>query len=127
MNPKLVNCAADVILAALTQNRTAAGIALALDSAQLLQSPGTTAETQRLVDRVAELEAKLAEYERPVDEDPIRYTLTDAAEAVVDGAPPQVQKLRGLLAVQRAAVEDPHDSPLHHDYLIGRDLPEVTR
>lgn len=44
MNARLVNTAADVILAALTQNRTAAGIALALDSAQLLQSPEKAAE-----------------------------------------------------------------------------------
>jgi hypothetical protein len=38
---------------------------------------------------------------------------------------PQVQKLRALLAGQRAAVEDPHDSPLHHPYVLGRDLPPV--
>ncbi|MEU2799013.1 hypothetical protein [Streptomyces sp. NPDC007117] len=25
-----------------------------------------------------------------------------------------------------APVEDPHDSPLHHSYALGRDLPEVT-
>ncbi|MGW0821784.1 hypothetical protein [Streptomyces sp. NPDC002845] len=38
---------------------------------------------------------------------------------------PQVQQLRALLAGQRAAVEDPHDSPLHHDYRVPRDLPET--
>lgn len=27
--------------------------------------------------------------------------------------------------VPRASVEDPHDSPLHHDYLLSRDLPET--
>ena len=80
MNTRLVNTAADVILRALTQNRTAAGIALALESAQLLQSPETAAESahyraafeaqrsraetlDRLLrtaqDRVAELEAAL--------------------------------------------------------------------
>ncbi|MEW2127062.1 hypothetical protein AB0891_25415 [Streptomyces sp. NPDC007259] len=26
----------------------------------------------------------------------------------------------------RALVEDPHDSPLHHTYALGRDLPEVS-
>lgn len=26
-----------------------------------------------------------------------------------------------------APIEDPHDSPLHHTYAEGRDLPEVTR
>lgn len=39
MNTKLVSSAADVINAALTQNRTAAGIALALDSAGFLTRP----------------------------------------------------------------------------------------
>ncbi|MFI1165563.1 hypothetical protein ACH4UM_18600 [Streptomyces sp. NPDC020801] len=38
---------------------------------------------------------------------------------------PQVTKLRALLAGQHAAVEDPHDGPLHHDYRVGRDLPEL--
>ncbi|NED31021.1 hypothetical protein [Streptomyces sp. SID8499] len=33
-----------------------------------------------LIAHVAELEARLAEYERPVDEDPIAYTLTETAE-----------------------------------------------
>ncbi|MEU4348268.1 hypothetical protein [Streptomyces sp. NPDC023838] len=33
-------------------------------------------------------------------------------------------KLRQLLVRPRAAVEDPHDSPLHHPYELGRDLPE---
>ncbi|NUS22731.1 MAG: hypothetical protein HOV92_00685 [Streptomyces sp.] len=55
MNTKLVNTAADVINAALTQNRTAAGIALALDSAQLLQSPETAKELERLRVEVASL------------------------------------------------------------------------
>jgi hypothetical protein len=44
MNTKLVNSVAGVINAALTQNRTAAGIALALESAQLLMSPEKAAE-----------------------------------------------------------------------------------
>lgn len=38
---------------------------------------------------------------------------------------PQVQRLRALLARQRTTVEDPHDGPLHHDYLLGHDLPEA--
>jgi hypothetical protein len=48
VNTKLVNSAAGVILRALTQNRTAAGIATALESAQLLQPPETAAELARL-------------------------------------------------------------------------------
>ncbi|MEU8717518.1 hypothetical protein [Streptomyces sp. NPDC048663] len=58
MNVNLVNSAAGVINAALAQNRTAAGIALALDSAQLLMTPETAAELTRLQERVAELEAR---------------------------------------------------------------------
>jgi hypothetical protein len=38
---------------------------------------------------------------------------------------PQVEKLRALLAGQRAALEDPHDGPLAHRYRVGRDLPET--
>ncbi len=166
MQTRAVNAAAGVLLAAMQQGRqTPTGLALALDAAQLLNSPEAAAEFEKLLrwhreaiaklvarierhrarlvkaeadllemrgllspngeprripaeveihervapavewllNRVAELESRLAEYERPADEDPIRYTLTAAAEAI----------------------EDPHDSPLHHDYLIGRDLPEV--
>ncbi|MFH9368110.1 hypothetical protein ACH4K8_20810 [Streptomyces anulatus] len=29
-------------------------------------------------------------------------------------------------SIPSAPVEDPHDSPLHHTYALGRDLPEVT-
>jgi hypothetical protein len=39
-----------------------------------------------------------------------------------DDARPQLAELRALLAGQR---EDVAASPLHHDYRIGRDLPEV--
>ncbi|WP_439947262.1 hypothetical protein [Streptomyces sp. BBFR109] len=48
-------------------------------------------------------------------------TTTDTLPA--EDVTPQVTKLRALLAGQRAAVEEPHDSPLHHDYRVGRDLP----
>lgn len=44
---------------------------------------------------------------------------------VAEDVSPQVARLRDLIAGQRAAVEDPHDSPLHHDYAKSRDLPEV--
>lgn len=57
MNTRLVNGAAGVINAALAQCRTAAGIALALESAGLLMTPETAAELKQLRARVAELEA----------------------------------------------------------------------
>ncbi|MFF9124397.1 hypothetical protein ACF09J_13985 [Streptomyces sp. NPDC014889] len=56
-----------------------------------------------LLGRVAELEARLAESDRPVDEDPIAYALTPAAEDLraEEDVTPQVQRLRALLAGQR--------------------------
>ncbi|MFD0146179.1 MULTISPECIES: hypothetical protein [unclassified Streptomyces] len=53
----------------------------------------------------------------------LRPQQTDRDDANED-VTPQVQKLRGILAGQRAALEDPHDSDLHHDYALGRDFPE---
>lgn len=200
MNARLVNTAAGVVQAAMEQGRqTATGIAVALDSAQLLMTPEVAAELERLRLRVDEVEraytfdtaelkrqlesareqyraglrradehlremnaelkryadgtegpvlwsvynrmhlradqaegevkrltARVAELEagRPLegtaDEDPIAFALTEAA----DDVRPQVRKVRALLAGQTAAVEEPHDSPLHHDYRVGRDLPE---
>lgn len=58
MNTKLINSAAEVINAALTQNRTSAGIALALDSVQMLLTPEIKAELEQLRARVAELESQ---------------------------------------------------------------------
>lgn len=47
-----------------------------------------------------------------------------ATHAAHDGdVRPQVRELRNLLVGQRAAIEDPHDSPLHHPYRLGHDLP----
>lgn len=128
MNTRLVNCAADVILAALTRNQTAAGIAMALESAQLLQWPETATAQEKLraslreacdqiaalesdlggaTARVAELEAQLAAKDRTVDEDPIAFALTDKATATMPDLPrdvsQQVRKLRLLLAGQRDA------------------------
>ncbi|NUR65981.1 MAG: hypothetical protein HOQ47_09480 [Streptomyces sp.] len=97
MNTKAINSAAGVINAALTQNRTAAGIALALDSAGLLMTPETAAE-------LATLRERFAVSDHSVDEDPIAYSLTEKAEAVEDDVRPQVRTLRALLAGQRAQV-----------------------
>lgn len=71
MNTNLVNSAAGVINAALTQNRTAAGIALALESAQMLMTPETAAELEKARLRVDEVERKYtfdtAELKRQLD------------------------------------------------------------
>jgi hypothetical protein len=76
---------------------------------------------------------------RTVDEDPIAYSLTPEALHASSGAvietparpkdvTRQVSDLRGLLARQRAAVEEPHDDPvgLHHDYRVPHDLPPAV-
>ncbi|MFC8515543.1 hypothetical protein [Streptomyces sp. NPDC057257] len=130
MIARAVNAAADVIhRAQVSGAQTAAGLAMALEAAQMLVSPelaheqaAVEAERDALKARVAELEAQLSARERPVDEDPITYALTDKA-ATVEDVTPQVSKLRALLAGQRAVVEDPLG--LHHDYRLGRDLPQA--
>jgi hypothetical protein len=216
VNTKNVNSAAGVILAALTQHRTPAGIALALESAGLLMTPETAAdmtsvstdavgvaeravaELKREHEANAVLRARVAELEvaqKPsemyppalpwaalMDDEALSDFLDDLADAAgtpdthqgalaeVEAtcgrwrliaeaqhahntapgpdaltrtfAPTQVLRedetqVRGralldALTVERAerahkqrlGIEDPHDSPLHHDYRIGRDLPE---
>jgi hypothetical protein len=81
------------------------------------------------LDMVAKLRARVAELEalvgdgstRPADEDPIAYSLTVEALHASSGA---VIETPGR--PRAAAVEDSHDSPLHHDYRVPHDLPEVT-
>ncbi|MFJ8995548.1 hypothetical protein ACIRQH_34730 [Streptomyces sp. NPDC102279] len=114
MNTRLVNSAAGVIQAAQAKDRTPAGIALALESAGLLMSPEVAAELEQLRARVAELDQQRHE----------PAPLIAPPQSLRDEVTPQVRKLRSLLAGQRAAVEDSHESPLHHSYLVGRDLPE---
>jgi hypothetical protein len=189
MTTRAVNAAAGVILAAMQQGRqTPTGLAIALDSACLLNSPEHAAEVAKLQARIAELEAvaygdaevrllnpveqmrhlhacvaaqmsradtldrlcreqraradqaeeQLAAKDRPVDEDPIVYALTDKAAQLP--AAPRVRHLRELLdrqcdqteadgitrriaPTQALQLEDPHDSPLHHTYRVGHDLP----
>jgi hypothetical protein len=92
--------------------------------------------------RVAELEAEAGDGStRTVDEDPIAYSLTPEALHASSGAVIEIpdrprdgvyrqgtahrQQMRDLIAGQRAALGN-HDGPPHHDYTIGRDLPEVT-
>jgi hypothetical protein len=65
VNTKNVNSAAGVILAALTQNRTPAGIALALESAGLLMTPETAADMASVsADAVRVAEESVAELKR---------------------------------------------------------------
>lgn len=75
-----------------------------------------TPAVEWLLSRVAELEQALAAKDRPADEDPIAYALTEKADGIT----------RRIAPTQALQLEDPHDSPLHHAYAVGRDLPEVT-
>jgi hypothetical protein len=104
MNTKLVNSAAGVINAALTQNRTAAGIALALDSAQLLMSPATARRLAELEAIEARLLAVLPTEPRP------EYGLPNdlAASAAEYGAWQEVAEVLGVqLPYERPADQDP--------------------
>ncbi len=134
-------------------------------------------------DRIAALEAEVAEGERPADEDPIAYVLTEKADeasgyppalpwaALMDGgdltdfldelaasaithassevalaevektcatwrliaeaqhahntAPGPDAMTRLIAPVQALREDDGYESPLHHDYLVGHDLPET--
>ncbi|MFJ2733718.1 hypothetical protein [Streptomyces sp. NPDC087317] len=98
------------------------------DAARFVAEGGATptcrvcgpSEVTELRARVAELEELLVAKDRPVDEDPIAYALTDKAQALeVDATQqvrklavhlkedvtPQVRRLRALLAGQREQVQ----------------------
>ncbi|TXJ78568.1 hypothetical protein E2C11_16300 [Streptomyces lavendulae] len=134
---------------------------MALESAQLLQSPERAAEVEQLrverdgfcdrVDtltavargnkrhvaalvvelekvqrerdgalaRVAELEAERHSTNEALD-DAVQELRARRDAEVVDRS---VEKLTRMLAPSQ--VEDPHDSPLHHQYALGRDLPPL--
>jgi hypothetical protein len=69
MNTRSVNSAAGVILAAMQQNRTAAGIALALESAGLLMSPEAAADLASVsTDAVSVAERAVGELKREHEE-----------------------------------------------------------
>ena len=81
-------------------------------------------EMESLRARVAELEAERHETNEALD---------DAVQALRTKAPPYTvtpeahAQMRAGLSRYFAGVEDPHDGPLHHDYLIPHDLPETGR
>lgn len=169
-----------------------------VDGARLIRAEQRTAELEavlgthrkddqavieRLRARIAALEAEVAEYEQPADEDPIAYVLTEKADeasgyppalpwaALMDGgdltdfldelaasaithassevalaevektcatwrliaeaqhahntAPGPDAMTRLIAPVQALREDDGYESPLHHDYLVGHDLPET--
>ncbi|MCP3817792.1 hypothetical protein NLX86_06480 [Streptomyces sp. A3M-1-3] len=139
MNTKRVNAAAGVILAAMKRGKTLpTSFAYDLEAACLINSPEIAVELARLrAERQTLLELLPAPLPKVVLAEgvPARaaYAVWEQVAAVLGvdmpqaaaraegDVTPQVQKLRGILARQRAA-EDPHDSPLHHEYRIARDL-----
>ncbi|TGZ14681.1 hypothetical protein DV517_61640 [Streptomyces sp. S816] len=198
MNTRSVNAAAELIQAALAQGRTAVGVALALESAQLLQSPEKAVEFEQMQARIAELELERHSTNEALDDavQELRARRDEGASHVSRPLPPRdavcarpgcghsgeshhrgdtkcwailprtrqrdgvwsavricdcsgfvasmgvpseeqdqaaeleaasvdrsVEKLTRLLAP--SPVEDPHDSPLHHRYVLGRDLPPM--
>ncbi|MFJ1865485.1 hypothetical protein ACIOD1_12720 [Streptomyces sp. NPDC088097] len=135
MNTKSLNSLADLICRAQEQDRTPMGIAFAVDAAGRHMTPEVAAELARLRSRVSELEA---------ERHGTNEALSDAAEALRVGRDrmaeleaertrpaPMFDPVAGLERLRQeiaaAPVEDPHDSPLHHAYTTGRDLPEVSR
>ncbi|MEU9861284.1 hypothetical protein AB0D99_10430 [Streptomyces sp. NPDC047971] len=123
-----------------------ATVVFALGSAQLLQPPETAAELAALRARVTELESEhhttneaLSEAAEQLRANRDRITELEALEP----APIQACRTCGAgytygqpcsncqfqarmaaeLAAQQRQQEDPHESPLHHDYAVSRDLP----
>lgn len=94
MNTRLVNAAAGVICAAQKVDRTPAGIAFALESAQLLQSPETADELLALRAENKRLRAELAA--RPAE----AHVLRQAANELEDDHP---SAAAGLLVMANAA------------------------
>jgi hypothetical protein len=78
----------------------------------------------RLIADTTSNPANAETFRQAADEERARVQIAPSQAAREDDVSPQVAKLRGLLAGQRAAVEDPHDGPLSHSYRIPRDLPE---
>ena len=107
MHSRAINAAAGVLLAAKEQGKQfPIGVAIALDAAGLLNSP----ERAREFERMRQL---IAEYERPADEDPIAYALTDAAKAIVDDAP--ARQLPALTVTCPYCAAKPDDLCTSHD------------
>ena len=127
MNTKSVNSAAGVILAALTQNRTAAGIAMALDSAQLLMTPETAAEHEKLRTQFAEAAATVADLvlkrgERMKVENALRDEVEELRARVTEL---EVAALEGRAALAALChdLDDPGSMALGALYLLQQATP----
>lgn len=76
---------------------------------------------------IAKLRARVAELES--ERHSTNEALDDAVAALrareTASVDRSADKLTALFAPTQALREDPHDGPLHHDYRVGRDLPEM--
>ncbi|MFE2019842.1 hypothetical protein ACFW9O_17580 [Streptomyces sp. NPDC059499] len=121
MNARRVNAAAGVILAAQKNRQTAAELARWRERTEEAE----VGEAQ-LRGQVRGLKAYIAELEalKPA---PIQ-TCQSCGAGYDYGHPCSVCEFKKRVAAELAkpSAEDPHDSPRHHTYELGRDLPEVT-
>ncbi|MFB6696333.1 hypothetical protein [Streptomyces rubiginosohelvolus] len=117
-------------------NNNQANVAFVVDARSAV--PELLAEVDRLQARVAELETARTTAAADRDAQVIAWLVKKAGE--YRGLPRYRQEDTGDVIARladklsRGAVrpacppvspEDPHDSPLHHSYALGRDLPEV--
>lgn len=147
MNARRVAAAAGVVCAALEQRNTATGIAAALEAAGLLQSPESAAELVALREQVAALEQHLDTAIAGFNASAMRITELEGQAICPSQMTVSSGTSRCALPVRHGGdhrtaeknhhwsdeyadaarvrpTEDPHDSPLHHSYAVGRDLPE---
>lgn len=137
MNTRALNALAGVIAAAMKQDRTPMGIAIAIESAGMLQSPETAAAYEQLREDITG--ACLARHEEEQENARLRLALKSAQRGRQslpdcrcrtdnDGDRNGWIKYRArdgefveLPCHDHAtSVEDPHDSPLHHTYMTAR-------
>ena len=107
MNTKRVNSAAGVINEVLAQDRTAAGIALALESAQLLMSPETAAELERLRSEVAALRVERHSTNEALDDAVQALREREKREAIV--AKFVADRAGYIIAIRNCHPDNGHD------------------
>jgi predicted 2-oxoglutarate/Fe(II)-dependent dioxygenase YbiX len=125
MNTTSLNLLAETILAAQTKDRTPMGIAFAIASAGQHLTPEITAELSRLRARVAELESgRNRETAEWLGKKAREYRSTRGREHALQAEVLErmADKVRRGAIRPALALEDPHDSPLHHTYTTGRDI-----
>ncbi|MFE2323625.1 hypothetical protein ACFXD5_06825 [Streptomyces sp. NPDC059385] len=123
------------------------GMTAVIGAWEAMRAPAEAAELSRLRDRVAELETDLngrgedlaaavagwgrsrdrvAELERCQGAAGIAVHRINANGWQCEADATTAIGIRNEVeAIRRTPVEDPYDSPLHHDYKFSRDLPEV--